>query len=330
MKKICVIGSNAFSGQDFVDLLLDDPNREVIGISRSPEQPDYMLRYKSHPNLGGFRFQRFDLNGDADALAAFLDKEKPDTIVNHASQSEVGPSWDHPDHWYQTNCVAMTKLVNHLSKVDYLDKFLQISTPEVYGTTSGIVKEDAPANPSTPYASSRAATDQMIEVFRKQYGFPIISVRPTNYYGARQQLFKIICRTVIYAKLGKRIQLHGGGVAVKSYIHVRDVSRGVLEILKSSPLNEMYHLSPAQGIAVKDVVEKLCRRMGVNLSDAVDIAPERPGQDMAYVIDSTKARNAFGWTTEISFDEGVDEVVSWIEANWDEIKDTSLDYQHKA
>ena len=133
----------------------------------------------------------------------------------------------------------MTKLVNHLSKVDYLDKFLQISTPEVYGTTSGIVKEDAPANPSTPYASSRAATDQMIEVFRKQYGFPIISVRPTNYYGARQQLFKIICRTVIYAKLGKRIQLHGGGVAVKSYIHVRDVSRGVLEILKSSPVNEM-------------------------------------------------------------------------------------------
>ncbi|MEI9991460.1 MAG: GDP-mannose 4,6-dehydratase [Rhizomicrobium sp.] len=329
MAKYVVIGSNAFSGQDFVDLLLDDSSREVIGISRSEEKPDFLLRYKSRKDLSRFRFKRFDTNKDIEPMLVFLDAEKPEYIVNFAAQSEVGPSWIHPEHWFETNTVGLAKFVNHMRKQDYLKRYLHVSSPEAYGNCVGTVVETTPDNPSTPYAASKAAADMINSVYQKTFGFPAMNVRATNVYGARQQLFKIICRTVIYLKLGKTIRLDGGGVAVKSYIHVRDVSTGELAMLEKGRVGERYHLSPDAGIAVKDVVRLICERMGKDFASATEIGPERPGQDAAYVIDSTKARTELGWKPVISIEDGISEVVDWIEKNWGAISRQPLEYQHK-
>jgi dTDP-glucose 4,6-dehydratase len=330
MSKFVVLGSNAFSGQDFVDLLLDNPSRQVIGISRSKERPEFLLRYKLRKNLEHYTFRQFDMNDDIDPLLSYLDSEKPDYIVNFAAQSEVGPSWIHPEHWFQTNTVALAKLVNHLRQVDYLQRYLHISSPEVYGNCMGTVLEDAPLNPSTPYAASKAAADMLLEVYRKQYGFPLVSVRATNVYGARQQLFKIALRTMIYLKLGRTIQLHGGGTAVKSYIHIRDVSRGELTVLEEGKIGELYHLSPDNGILVKDIVKMICGKMGKDFSACVKTVDERPGQDAAYVIDSTKARDALGWSPDISLEQGIADAISWVDENWPSIQDYPIDYIHKA
>jgi dTDP-glucose 4,6-dehydratase len=330
MAKYVVIGSNAFSGQDFVDLLLDDPSRQVIGLSRSAEKSAFMLRYRQHRNAGNFRFKQLDMNRDMDAMLALLDAEKPEFIVNFAAQSEVAPSWEDPEHWFETNTVALARFVNHLRRQTYLKRYLHVSSPEAYGSCASTVTETTPDNPSTPYAASKAAADMLIAVYQKQYGFPAVTVRATNVYGARQQLFKIIPRSVIYVRSGKRIQLHGGGVAVKSYIHIRDVSRGELAILHDGKPGERYHLSPDAGVAVRDVVRTICTRLGKRFEDCVEIVAERPGQDAAYVIDSGKARQAFGWKPEIDLDQGIAETASWVEANWAAIGNQSLDYQHKA
>ena len=331
MAKYCVIGSNAFSGQDFVDLLLDDPTRDVIGISRSAEAPDFMLRYRRRADLSRFRFARFDTNQDIDGLLAFLDQERPDYIVNFAAQSEVGPSWQHPEHWFQTNTVGLARMVNHLRQRDWLRRYLHVSSPEAYGNCVGTVTEDnTPDNPSTPYAASKAAADMLIKVYQKQYGFPASFVRATNVYGARQQLFKIVPRTVISLKRGQKIQLHGGGVAVKSYIHARDVSRGELAILHDGVIGERYHLSPDSGIAVRDVVRTICEVMGRSFEDSIEVVAERPGQDAAYVIDSSKARALFGWAPTIDFAAGVAEVIDWVNANWAVLADRNIENVHKA
>ncbi len=331
MAKYCVIGSNAFSGQDFVDLLLDDPGRQVIGISRSPEAPDHMLRYRGRSDLSRFRFARFDMNRDIDALLAVLDQERPDYIVNFAAQSEVAPSWQHPEHWFETNTVALARLVNHLRDQSWLRRYLHVSSPEAYGNCVGTVTEDnTPDNPSTPYAASKAAADMLIRVYQKQYGFPALFVRATNVYGARQQLFKIVPRTAITVKKGGKVQLHGGGVAVKSYIHVRDVSRGELAILHQGRIGERYHLSPDGGIAVREVVRVICERLGRRFEDCTEMVAERPGQDAAYVIDSTKARAAFGWKPEIVFAEGVSGVISWVDDHWPVLVGQTIEYLHKA
>jgi dTDP-glucose 4,6-dehydratase len=250
--------------------------------------------------------------------------------VNFAAQSEVAPSWEHPEHWFQTNAVALSLLVNHLRRQSYLDKYVHISSPEVYGTCVGNVTEESPVNPSTPYAASKAAADMILNVYQKQYGFPLASVRATNVYGARQQLFKIIPRSVIYIKLGKKIQLHGGGRAVKSYIHIRDVSRGELAVMERGKVGELYHLSPDAGIAVRDVVTEIAARFGKMLGDVAEAVEERPGQDAAYVIDSTKARREFGWKPTIDLETGIKDVVDWVNDYWNEIRNQPLAYEHVA
>ncbi|MBI4169133.1 MAG: GDP-mannose 4,6-dehydratase [Acidobacteria bacterium] len=326
--KIVVLGANSFSGQDFVDLLLDDPEHEVIGISRSPERPELFLRYKARQDLSRYRYVRLDLNRDMPALLGLLDAERPAAIVNFAAQSEVAPSWEYPEQWFQTNCVALASLVNHLRRREYLHRYLHISSPEVYGTCVGRVTEAAPPNPSTPYAASKAAADLLLAAYARQFGFPLLTVRATNVYGARQQLFKIIPRSIIRVKLERRIELHGGGRAVKSYIHIRDVSRGELMVLEQGRLGQIYHLSPDRGIAVREVVHAICERLGRHFEEATTIVDERPGQDAAYVIDSGRARDELGWKPEIDLDEGLGDVISWVEKNWNEIVRYPLAYQH--
>lgn len=328
-EKVVVIGANSFSGQDFVDLLLDDPHREVIGISRSAERSDLFLRYKLRDDLSRYRYHRIDLNSHMDDFLRLLDEERPDAIVNFAAQSEVAPSWDAPEHWFATNTVALAQMVNHLRKQEYLERYLHISTPEVYGSCVGTVYEDAPFNPSTPYAASKAAADMLLHNYHRQFDFPLLTVRATNVYGARQQLFKIIPRTVIYLKLGRKIQLHGGGTAVKSYIHVRDVSLGELAILEQGEIGKIYHLSPDQGVAVRDLVGLICELMGTSFEDATEKVAERPGQDSRYVINSDRARMELDWDTTITLQQGLNEVIEWVDAYWDEIKKQPLDYQHK-
>lgn len=330
MNKIVVLGANSFSGQDFVDLLLEDPRYEVVGVSRSAERSGLFLKYKLRKDLSRYRYHALDMNRDMGKILAMLDEEKPDAIVNFAAQSEVAPSWDHPEHWFQTNTVALSFLVNHLRKQSYLKRYLHVSSPEAYGSCVGTVTEESPLNPSTPYAASKAAADYLLNTYAKQFGFPLLTVRATNVYGARQQLFKIIPRSAIYIKLGRTIELHGGGKAVKSYIHIRDVSRGEKAILEHGRVGELYHLSPDQGVEVRQVVRTICERLGRRFEDATRAVGERPGQDAAYIIDSTKARTELGWKPTITLEEGLTDVADWVNANWAAIQAQPLEYRHAA
>lgn len=329
MSKIVVIGANSFSGQDFIDLLLGDPSHTVIGVSRSPERSALFLRYKLRKDLSRYRYFPLDLNQKMSSLLELLDAEQPNIIVNFAAQSEVAPSWEYPQDWYRTNCVALAELVNHLRRRAYLKRYIHISSPEVYGTCVGDVREDAPLRPSTPYASSKAAADVLLQVYAKQFGFPVSFIRATNVYGARQQLFKIIPRSVIFLRLNRTIELHGGGIAMKSYIHIRDVSEGVLAVLRNGQTSEIYHLSPTTGVTIRDVVKMICEQLNYRFEDCTKIVDERPGQDAAYVINSNRARTTLGWKPKIDLQPGLAEVVNWVETYWNEIQKQPLTYEHK-
>jgi len=329
MKKIVVIGSNSFSGSDFIDNALTDTNYEIHGVSRSPEKTSLFLPYKENANRNRFTFHQMDLNQNMMELKKFLLDIKPEYIINFAAQSEVAPSWEHPDQWFLTNAVAIARLGNLLKDQSWLERYVQISTPEIYGTCEGFVSESAPMNPSTPYAASKAAGDLMLQTLVKNYEFPLVTIRSTNVYGAHQQLFKIIPRSMIYQKLGKRIPLHGGGRAVKSFIHIRDISRGELSALEKGVDGNIYHLSPDQGISIHDLVQKICTLTGHSFIEAVEIVEERPGQDLAYTLNSSKARDQLGWQPVIDIDTGLHQVYDWINHEWDNILISPKDYQHK-
>lgn len=329
MSRVAVIGSNSFSGSDFVDLLLETNNYEVMGISRSPEKGPLFLPYL-HRALGGYQFHQLDLNNDMPSIIRALDAFEPEYIVNFAAQSEVAPSWENPHHWYQTNVVALSKLTHALKDKKWLKRYVHISSPEVYGTCTGTVLESAPLNPSTPYAASKAAADLHLSTLQKHFDFPLVTVRATNVYGAHQQLFKIIPRSAIYVRSNQTIELHGGGHAVKSYIHIRDVSRGELAIMLGGTHGEIYHLSPDSGYAVRDIVRSVCELSGVAFEEATRTVAERLGQDAAYVIDSTKARAQFGWKPEVTLEDGLQGVVKWVAKYWQDIQKQPLKYLHAA
>ncbi|MGH6716237.1 MAG: NAD-dependent epimerase/dehydratase family protein, partial [Bradyrhizobium sp.] len=150
-EKFLILGSNSFSGATFADFLAAK-GHDVLATSRSDEPHEAFLPYKWQKRAASVRFKRIDLNHDLDALKWLLATERPTHVVNFAAQSMVGESWLYPDHWMMTNVVSQVRLHELLRRYDGLERYIHVTTPEVYGSTEGWVREDAPFNPSTPYA----------------------------------------------------------------------------------------------------------------------------------------------------------------------------------
>jgi len=330
-EKIFVLGSNSFSGASFVDYALSQ-GAAVNGASRSPEPNAAFLPYRWANDLtqrARFRFEQLDLNRDADRIAKAIEDFRPDYVVNFAAQSMVAESWLYPEHWYQTNVVANVRLHEKIRRFDFVKKYVHVSTPEVYGTCSGNVTEDQPFNPSTPYAASRAACDLHLMTFYKNYGFPVVFTRAANVYGPGQQLYRIIPRTILFITIGRKLQLHGGGRSVRSFIHIRDVAKGTLEVARQGVPGEAYHFSTPVTHSIREIVEVLCKKLGANFEEMVEVVGDRPGKDAAYLLDSAKARRVLGWEDTISFEQGLDETVGWLKNNLDALRQQPVDYIHK-
>lgn len=327
-EKYLVIGSNSFSGASFTDFLLRRGD-VVTGVSRSPEPDAVFLPYRWSPNTDNFRFLQFDLNHDLDDLMSVIDSEKPDYVVNFAAQSMVGESWRHPEHWFMTNVVSTVRLHDRLRHCAFMKRYLSVTTPEVYGSTDGLITEDAPFKPSTPYAVSRAACDMSLRTFFDAYGFPVVSTRAANVYGPGQRLYRIIPRTILFVMMGRKLQLHGGGVSKRSFIHISDVADATLRVLQQAPPGETYHVSTNEVVTVRELVERICAKLGANFDDCVEIADERVGKDNAYMLDSRKLRKSLDWVDRISLDQGLDECITWVKANFEELRHQPMDYVHQ-
>lgn len=325
-----VIGSNCFTGSHIVAGLLEDPDSRIIGISRSAEYKDIFLAYRyGMPAPACFTFRQIDLVREFDALAALLDSVRPEVVINVAALSEVALSNTRPVEYFETNTLGTVRLCNLLRARPYLQQYVHISSAEIFGSCADAVDEGARVNPSTPYAVSKAAADLYLDVLTRRFGFPAILIRSTNVYGRHQQLYKIIPRTVIYLKQGRPIELHGGGRAMKSFIHVRDVVRGA-RLAMEGGRSGTYHFTVASERTVADVVEMICRHLGYDFGRVTRVVGERPGQDARYWLDCAKAERELGWKPEIGFEDGVRDVINWIGECWDEIIAEPLDYIHKA
>ncbi|MCK9918528.1 GDP-mannose 4,6-dehydratase [Microbacteriaceae bacterium K1510] len=326
--KFLVLGSNSFSGATFVDYLAEQ-GHDVVATSRSDEPHEAMLPYKWQKRPGNVRFQRVDINRDLDALAALLKRERFSHVVNFAAQSMVGQSWDHPDDWMMTNVVSTVRLHVLLRDLDFLDRYVHVTTPEVYGSTDGWVTENTPFNPSTPYAVSRAAGDMSLKTFVDTYKLPAVSTRAANVYGPGQQLYRIIPRTVFAAMTGQKLKLDGGGVSVRVFIHMRDVSDATLKIALNGKLGETYHISGYELVSIRKLVEIILAKLGKSFDECVELGPERPGKDAAYMLESAKLRTELGWKDEISLEAGIDSVVAWAKRFEKDLPNLPSSYVHK-
>lgn len=304
---------------------------EVVGVSRSDELNPVFLPYHWGPaeRLKKFSFLRMDLNEKAEEIGRLAREQNLAWVANFAAQSMVAESWLTPVHWYQTNVVANVRLHEELRKWDGLKKYLHVTTPEVYGSCSGVVREDAPFNPSTPYAASRAACDLHLMTFFKRYNFPVVFTRAANVYGPGQQLYRIVPRAALFSRLQKKLPLHGGGHSTRAFIHGKDVATASLAILDRGQSGQVYHLSTDRFIAIRDLVAMIAQKTGSSFEKLAEVTEDRPGKDAAYLLDSTRAKQDLKWTPKVDLESGTDSVIRWIDQNLATLRTLPDHYIHK-
>lgn len=326
--RILVIGSNSFSGASFVRYLLA-AGHQVLGVSRSGEPHTVFLPYKWQDSKARFDFHQIDINHQLNELMSLIEEHQPEYVVNFAAQGMVAQSWETPEHWYQTNVVGQVLLHDQLRKCRYLKKYVHVSTPEAYGSTDGWIGEHFNFAPSTPYAVSRAACDLHLLSFFKAYQFPVCFTRAANVYGPGQQLYRIMPRAMLYARLGKQMQLHGGGHSVRSFIHIDDVADATLRVALQGVPGESYHISTYETVTIRRLVEMVCEITGVAFNDLAVVSGDRLGKDQAYLLDSVNIRKNLGWRDRIGLEEGLQHTLQWIDTHLDTLKTLPADYIHK-
>jgi dTDP-glucose 4,6-dehydratase len=241
----------------------------------------------------------------------------------------VAQSWDNPGQWFATNTLAHIRLHQFLKGCSFLKKYVHISTPEVYGSCEGHVKENTCYTPSTPDAVSKAATDMSLMTFFKTYGFPVVFIRSANVYGPGQLLYRIIPRASLFFLMGRTIELHGGGTSIRSFIHIKDVCRGTAKAMLEATPGNIYHFASKESLPVRTLVEMIATLTGRPFSEYVKTVEDRTGKDSAYLLDCTKAKAELGWESGIQLKDGLMDTIEWIQKNRDILIRQSFDYQHK-
>lgn len=327
--KFLVLGSNSFSGGSFINYLLDnEKDAKIFAISRSKEYHHSLLAYKNNIHKEKVNFLQLDLNDDLDKIVDLIQDEKIEYIINFAAQGMVAQSWENPQEWFNTNTLSLVNLLNKIYKFDFIKKFVQASTPEVYGPCNNI-KESMNFHPSSPYASSKASADLILYSYFITHGFPINYTRSSNVYGSYQQLYRIIPKTILMIKKKQKLQLQGAGKTIRSFIHIDDVCKATLKIAKDAKPGEIYHLSDNKTISIYDLVDLICKELNTNIKDNIEITEDRVGQDSLYLMNNDKLYIDFNIKPQIKLKEGIKEVVQWIENNYGDLKKFPDYYIHK-
>ena len=190
----------------------------------------------------------------------------------------VEQSWSNPEDWYLTNVIGQLKLINFLISVNSVKKYIHFTTPEVYGNTKKIIKENFNFSPSTPYANSRASFDFHLKMLNEKYDFPVIFTRAANVYGECQDLYRIIPKTIMKIKKNSKIELHGGGNSLRSFIHIDDVSIALMQIINKGKKGETYHISTNAYIKISKLVQIILKNLNVDYKNYIKNTPDRVGK----------------------------------------------------
>ena len=298
-----------------------------MGVSRSKEKK-FLNCYKENKNIKNFTFHKLDINYDLKKLISLIENFKPNYIINYSAQGMVNESWNNPDHWYQTNIVSMSNLVENILKFKFIKVFLNFSTPEVYGNLNRLTKENINFNPTTPYAISRAAFDAHLNNLYKFNNFPIIITRTANVYGPYQDIYRIIPKTILNILKNKNIQIHGSGTSKRSFIHVKDVNNAMYKILNDKKIGNTYHISTNEFVSIKSLCKIITKYM--NKKDVkFEHTRDRKGKDFAYMLNSSKLRKTLKWKNNFNLKNGIKDTINWYIKNFDNLKNLNSEYIHK-
>jgi len=329
MKTYVVLGGGGSFGIHTALYLLNNAKpKKVIGIGRNPLRPEpFSLNIDKQPH---YQYHAYHVTYELDSLMELLDKEKPEIIVNFAAQGEGAVSWKKSWRFFETNSMALARLTEELMARDYLERFIQIGTSELYGSVDFAAKETTPIQPTSPYAASKAAFDMHLMSIHKVLKFPMNIIRPSNAYCPGQLLHRVIPKAIVCGLTGRKLPLHGGGRAEKSYIHARDLARAIHLVAEKAPLGTVYNAGPKEPTSIRRVVELTAEALGMPFEQLCELTGDRLGQDSRYWLDSSAIKRDVGWEPQIGWKEGLGEMVAWGRKYLDQLRDWPMDYVLRA
>ncbi|MGV1902314.1 dTDP-glucose 4,6-dehydratase [Agrobacterium sp. 22-3674b3] len=329
--RIIVTGGAGFIGSALVRYLVNEVRAEVLTVDKLTYAGN-LASLSEVENAPNHRFLKADIC-DAVAMNEAFDQFKPNLLMHLAAESHVDRSITTAADFIQTNVVGTFTLLEAarrywggLSTSDKSSfRFLHVSTDEVYGSlgNDGLFKETTPYDPSSPYSSSKAASDHLAMSWCRTYGLPVVVSNCSNNYGPYHFPEKLIPLTILNALEGKNIPIYGSGVNVRDWLFVDDHARALYLIATRGRIGEKYNVGGRNERRNVDVVTRICdlmdqlRPTGERYDNLIVNVTDRPGHDARYAIDASKLENELGWKATENFDSGIEKTVRWyLENEW--------------
>ena len=304
--KILVTGGLGFIGSNFILKLLNhSDNFEIINV-------DAELYGANRKNLSDIQNnEKYEFVKGNITNKRLMEEtiSKCDVVVNFAAESFVDRSISDANPFLVSNIRGAFTILDIITKQK--KRMVQISTDEVFGSlSSGTATEESKFNPSSPYAATKAAAELLINSYSVTYDSDVIITRCTNNYGPRQFPEKLIPKTIILAKLGKKIPIYGKGTNIRDWIYVDDHCNGVLLSLLDGKAGQSYNISGNNEMDNITIVKRILDIMGKS-EDLIEFVEDRPGHDYRYSMNSNKISKEIGWKSKTSFDESIQKTVDW-------------------
>lgn len=324
MSKILVTGGAGFIGANFVYLQLEKhPEDRIICIDSLTYAGNLKTLEKAMQNPN-FRFEKIDICDRKEVFAIF-EEERPDIVVNFAAESHVDRSIENPGIFLQTNIIG-TQILMDASLKYGVKRYHQVSTDEVYGDLpldrpDLLFTEETPLKTSSPYSSSKAGADLLVNAYHRTFGLPTTISRCSNNYGPYQFPEKLIPLMIANALADKKLPVYGQGLNVRDWLYVEDHCKAIDLIIRQGKVGEVYNIGGHNEMRNIDIVKIILKALGKS-EDLITYVTDRKGHDMRYAIDPTKIHNELGWLPETMFAEGIQKTIEWYLSNkdwWEEI-----------
>lgn len=330
MSRYAVIGGGGVFAVHFCKYMLEKNDTEqVLAIGRNP-QKSAAFTLDVGKNDDRYQYEQVHMVFEQDRLFELFDRYKPKVIVNFAALA-YATSWEKSFRYYETNVVAVAKMCEELIKRNYFERFIQIGTSELYGSSlSAPAREDSPLNPTSPYAVSKLAADMHLETLWTGRSFPMNIIRPSNAYAPGQLLYRILPKAVYCALTGKKLPLQGGGVVKKSYMHAYDVARAIDLIIERAPLGRTYNVGPKEPVSINYLVELVAKKLNISLDSFVEKVPGRVNEDAQYWLDSSRIEKELGYSESISLEQGIEDMIQWGKKYLNELHDEAFNFVLRA
>lgn len=317
MKKILITGGAGFIGSNFINYILKSRDDYFIVNLDKLTYAGNLENLKEVESNKYYTFIKGDIT-NSDLVNYIFEKYKIKYVINFAAESHVDRSISGSGVFFRTNVIG-TNVLLEASKRYEVERFLQISTDEVYGSlgTAGLFTELTPLSPNSPYSASKAASDMMVQAFHHTYGLPVVITRCSNNYGPFQFPEKLIPLMILNALQNKKLPVYGDGMNVRDWIYVIDHNKAVELVFEKGRIGEVYNIGASNEMPNLEIIKLILKNL--NRSEGlIQFVKDRPGHDRRYAIDSTKIQTELGWKPAFNFDSAIQHTIEWYlqNKNW--------------